>query len=215
MLPTSALGDLWGKIASRYKDNNLVAFGLMNEPKGLQTETWLQAVNMAIAQIRRTGAKNLILVPGNGWSSARSWVIGNYGTPNSETMLGVADPENNYVYEVHQYFNSDFTGTRADCISVDIGVTTLTPFTEWARKHHKRGFLGEFGVGSDRVCLNALERVLRFLNENSDVWLGWAYWAAGTWWPKEYFTNIQPVEGIVRPQMQILEKFAKRYVQPR
>ena len=58
-------------LASDTRDNDTVIFGLMNEPNGLPTETWLDAANIAIAEIRRTGAKNLILVPGNGWSSAR------------------------------------------------------------------------------------------------------------------------------------------------
>ena len=51
-VPTSALGDLWGRIAQRYKDKETVVFGLMNEPNNLRTETWLEAANMAIAGIR-------------------------------------------------------------------------------------------------------------------------------------------------------------------
>lgn len=168
-LPTSAVGDLWSKIARRYKGYDWVIFGLMNEPKDLPTETWLEAANIALAQIRQTGAKNMVLVPGNGWTSARSWLNGSYGTPNSDVMLNVADTGENYVYEVHQYFNSDFTGTTADCQSSNIGVETLTPFTHGARAHHKRGFLGEFGAGSDSVCLSALDRVLGFVAQNSDV----------------------------------------------
>jgi endoglucanase len=212
-LPTSALGNLWRRIGERYKDNETVVFGLMNEPNGLPTETWLEAANIAIAEIRRTGAKNLILVPGNGWSSARSWVGGNYGTPNGEVMLKIDDPANNYVYEVHQYFNSDFTGTSADCRSSNIGISTLTAFTQWARKHHQRGFLGEMGVGSGSICLDALDRVLRFMNENNDVWIGWTYWAGGIWWPKDYFTNVQPLNGKDRPQMAILQKYTRNNAQ--
>lgn len=206
-LPTSALGDLWRRLGERYKDNETVIFGLMNEPNGLPTETWLEAANIAIAAIRRTGANNLILVPGNGWSSARDWVGGNYGTPNSQVMLKVDDPADNFAYDVHQYFNSDFTGTSADCQSVDIGISTLTPVTEWARQHKQRAFLGEFGVGTSDTCLAALDRVMRFLNENKDVWLGWAYWAGGEWWPADYFTNIQPSGGHERPQISVLQKY--------
>ena len=114
----------------------------MNEPNNLPTETWLEAANIAIAEIRRTGAKNLILVPGVGWSSARSWGEGDYGTPNAEAMLKVEDPADNFAYEVHQYFNADWTGTSADCQSVDVGISTLTPVTEWAKQHGKRAFLG-------------------------------------------------------------------------
>ena len=208
-LPTGALGDLWRRIAERYGGNETVIFGLMNEPNSLPTETWLEAANIAIAEIRRTGAKNFILVPGNGWSSARDWTGGGYGTPNSEVMLKIEDAADNFAYEVHQYFNSDFTGFTADCQSVDIGISSLTPVTEWARQHRKRVFLGEIGVGSDRTCLDALDRVMRFMNDNNDVWLGWTYWAGGTWWPKDYFTSVQPLGGKDRPQMAVLEKYTK------
>lgn len=208
-LPTNALGDLWRRIAARYKDNEAVVFGLMNEPHDLSTETWLEAANIAIAEIRRTGAKNLILVPGNGWSSARTWVDGDYGTPNGDVMLKVDDPADNVVYEVHQYLNADWTGTSADCQSADVGVLTLTPVTEWARQHRKRIFLGEIGVGSGSTCLDALDRSIKFMNANDNVWLGWAYWAAGAWWSKDYFTSIQPLDGKDRPQMAVLEKYTE------
>jgi endoglucanase len=214
-LPISALGDLWGKIARRYKDKDWVIFGLMNEPKDLPTETWLEAANVTIAQIRQTGAKNMIFVPGNGWTSARSWLSGHYGTPNSEVMLKVSDSADNYAFEVHQYFNAGFTGTTADCQSGEIAIETLTPFTQWARTHHKRGFLGEFGAGSDSVCLAALDRALRFMTQNSDVWLGWAYWAAGTLWRADYFTSVQPIKGKDRPQITVLDKYTNHLQEAR
>ena len=209
-LPTNALGDLWRRLGERYKDNENVIFGLMNEPHGLPTETWLEAANVAIAEIRKTGAKNLVLVPGNGWSSARDWVGGSYGTPNSEVMLKVEDPADNFAYDVHQYFNFDWTGTTADCQSVDIGISTLTPVTDWSRQNKQRAFLGEFGVGPSGTCLAALDRIMRFLSENKDVWLGWTYWAGGEWWPANYFTNIQPRDGHERPQISVLQKYLRR-----
>ncbi len=126
-VPTSALGDLWRRIAERYKDNKSVIFGLMNEPHDMATETWLEAANNAIAEIRATGAKNLILVPGNGWSSARTWVDSDYGTPNGDVMLKIEDPADDFAYDVHQYLNADWTGTSADCQSVDVGTLTLPP----------------------------------------------------------------------------------------
>lgn len=208
-LPPAALGELWRQIAVRYKHNDLVVFGLMNEPTQLQTETWLQAANDAIAKIRQAGAKNLILVPGNGWSSARDWMSSKYGTPNSQVMLNVVDPDENYVFEVHQYFDYDFTGTHDDCQSVEIGVKSLMPFTHWAREHRKRGFLGEFGAGANAICLENLDRLLKFMAANNDVWLGWTFWAGGAWWPKEYYTNIEPLNGQDRPQMSVLEKYLK------
>ena|SRR5262245_4235600 len=209
-LPTEALGDLWRQLALRYKNNNLVVFGLMNEPTKLRTEVWLEAANDAVAKIRQTGASNLILVPGNGWSSARDWTSAKYGTPNSQVMSNIIDPNNNFAFDVHQYIDRDFTGTHADCQSVDIGVTSLTEFTQWAREHGKLGFLGEFGMGSSSVCLQALERVLNFMAANNDVWLGWTYWAGGSKWPKDYFTSVEPVDGRDRPQMMLLERYINK-----
>jgi endoglucanase len=162
-LPKTALGNLWRQIASRYKHNELVVFGLMNEPVKLRTETWLEAVNDTIDKIRQTGAKNLILVPGNRWSSARDWMSAKHGTANSQVMANVMDPKENFVFEVHQYFNRDFTGTHPDCQSAEIGIKLLIPFTQWARQRHKRGFLGEFGVGDNPMCLDTLDRVLKFM----------------------------------------------------
>ncbi len=100
-LPPTALGELWRQIAARYKNDEMVVFGLMNEPVGLQTEIWLEAANDAIGKIRQTGARNLILVPGNGWSSARDWTSGKYGTRNSQVMQNVVDPSENVAFDVH------------------------------------------------------------------------------------------------------------------
>jgi endoglucanase len=206
-VPPTAFGDLWRQIALRYKDNDLVVFGLMNEPTQLRTEVWLDAANDAIAKIRQAGANNLILVPGNGWSSARDWTSAKYGTPNSKVMLDVFDSADNFAFDVHQYFDRDFTGTHADCQSAEIGVTSLTDFTRWARGHGKRGFLGEFGAGSSQTCLDALDRILKFMAANGDVWIGWTYWAGGSKWPQNYFTSIEPLNGKDRPQMTLLEKY--------
>jgi endoglucanase len=206
-VPPAALGDLWGRLAARYKDDDTVIFNIMNEPNGLPTEIWLRAANEAAAAIRNAGAGNLILVPGNGWSSARDWTSSSYGTPNSEAMLGFEDPAGNYAYDVHQYFDSDFTGTSGDCQSTEVAVASLTPVTDWARQHGKRLFLGEFGVGRNLACLDLLDRVMRLLSDNEEVWIGWTYWAAGQWWPADYYTNIQPVSGEERPQLSVLRKY--------
>jgi endoglucanase len=203
-VPVNALADLWSRLAQRYIGNDHVIFGLMNEPKGLATETWLAAANAAIAAIRATGAKNLILVPGNGFTGAHSWLSGYYGTPNGEVMRAVVDPANNFVFEAHQYLDSNFSGTKPDCRNAEIGAQALVRFTEWARQNRTRGFLGEFGGGSDPICLAALEGMLQYMAQNSDVWIGWTYWAAGAWWPRDYFTSVQPLGGTDRPQTAVL-----------
>jgi len=202
-VPVTAFADLWKRLAGKFRKETQVGFGLMNEPKGLPTETWLAAANAAIVQIRAAGARNLVFVPGNGYTGAHSWFGKSYGTPNAAVMLGINDPDNNYVYEIHQYLDSNYSGTHPSCQNETIGVTALEPVTKWLLQHHKRGFLGEFGVGKDATCLTALDNMLGFIDRNRQAWLGWTYWAAGAW-PPRYFTSVQPVNGVDPPQMKIL-----------
>jgi len=65
--------DLWSRLATRYKSNPRVWFGLMNEPNNMSTEQWVGDANAAITSIRAAGASNLILVPGNAWTGA--WTL--------------------------------------------------------------------------------------------------------------------------------------------
>ena len=48
--PRDALGNQWRQLAVRYKGNNALIFGLMNEPTGLRTEAWLGG---PISRLRR------------------------------------------------------------------------------------------------------------------------------------------------------------------
>jgi len=124
-------------------------------------------------------------------------------------MRDIADPANNFAYEVHQYLDGNFSGTHPNCTSETIGVQTLASFTQRLRQTGKRGFLGEFGGAADPTCLAALDSMLNFMNQNRDVWLGWTYWAAGPW-PASYFTSVQPIGGVDRPQMAVLLKHVAR-----
>jgi endoglucanase len=205
-LPADAFADFWKKVASEFMHDSLVIFGLMNEPHTMATEQWLAGANAAIAAIRLAGAHNLVLVPGNGWSGAHSWTNNWYGTPNSAVMKDVVDSLNNYAYEVHQYFDSNSSGTSSTCVSATVGADRLKTFTGWLRANKKKGFLGEFGIAHNETCMNALDKMLAYIHENGDVWLGWTYWAAGPWWGN-YMFSVEPQGGIDKPQMAILQKY--------
>jgi len=194
------LGNLWSKLATKYKGNQKVFFGLMNEPNSMKTESWLTDANAAIAAIRAAGAPNLILVPGNAWTGASSWNANWYGTPNGQVMLGVKDPQNNFIFEVHQYLDSDGSGTHPECVSSTIGVERVTDFTTWARTNHYKAFLGEFAGGNNTVCQQAVEGLLSYFEANADVWSGWSWWAAGPWWG-DYMYSLEPAAGQDQPQM--------------
>lgn len=197
----AAFADFWGRIAAHYADNDNVMFGLMNEPI-MPAAQWLEAANAAIAAIRAADAHQTILVPGVEWDGALRWLV----TGNASVIgTGVVDPDNNYIFEVHQYLNRDTSGVYGDTVSETIGVDRIAAATQWARATGNKLFLGEVGVNSDAVATTALNNMLAYMAANADVWLGVAYWEAGTSY-RHYFT-ISPVNGVDTPQMDVLEAY--------
>jgi len=204
-VPYAAFEDFWSRLATLFKDNTKVLFGLMNEPHDMPTETWVEAANAAIRSIRATGATNTIMVPGNGWTGAFSWSQDWYGTSNAVAMKQIVDPGNNLVFEVHQYLDADSSGKSPICVSPSIGVERLKTFTDWLRTNGKRGFLGEFAGANNDICNQAVSNMLTYIESNADVWSGWAWWAAGPWWG-DYMFSIEPgSDGRDKPQMAVLE----------
>lgn len=208
-VPIAAFADFWRRLALQFKDNPRVLFGLVNEPHGLPTETWAAAAQAALDAIRATGATNLVSVPGNGWTGAWTWQQSWYGTPNAEVMDRVKDTAGRMVYEVHQYFDKDGSGTDPACVSPTIGVERLKAFTEWLRRHGRRAVLGEIGGGANPVCAQAVEGALAHLEANADVWAGWLWWAGGPLWG-DYFMSLEPgADGREKPQMRWLQPHLK------
>jgi len=202
-VPDSAFADFWRRLAVKYKSNDHVILGLMNEPNSMPTEQWLASANAAIAAIRATGAGNLVLVPGNAWTGAHSWSENWYGSSNAQVMLGVKDPANRYAYEVHQYLDGDYSGRSDQCQSTTVGSQALAGFTQWLRANGKQGFLGEFAGGNNDTCRAAVSDLLDHLDANKDVWVGWTWWAAGPLWG-DYIFTLEPSNGIARPMMAVL-----------
>lgn len=51
--------------------------------------------------------------------------------------------------EMHQYLDSDGSGTSATCVSSTIGAERLQAATQWLEQNNLKGFLGEIGAGSN------------------------------------------------------------------
>jgi endoglucanase len=208
--------NFWYQVAAIYKTNNHVFFGLNNEPANMQETQLVTALNTAIQGIRNAGASNLIFVPGNRWTGAWTWSNSDsYGAANSNAMLNIVDPGSNFVYEVHQYLDSNGSGNNDGIVSVDIGWERLTNFTAWARSYHVAAFLGEFGVPGNTLGATpnggtALTNMLSYIGTNSDVWLGWSYWAGGPWWGSNPTFPIEPSnpgDPTDQPTMTIIKEF--------
>ncbi len=198
------LSDLWSRLARHYRSRKNIAFGLMNEPNGISAREWRGIAEAGIAAIRATGARNMILMPGTSWSGAHSWMKGG-AESNAAVLAGLSDPADNLVFEMHQYFDSDSSGTGPSCITPQQATARLDDATRWLRQEHARGLLGEFGASADPACLAVLDQVLTKLDRNADVWIGWTYWAAGDWWGK-YFFNVQPAKSVDKPQFAVLRE---------
>ena len=150
----------------------------------MDSTKWFMAAQGAINSIREAGADSPILVPGTCWTHTYDWVSGcqkddtrNTGPPNGEAALNIKDPKENIMFEVHYYFDKEGGGNNRDC-SRD-GVKDLDVVTQWLKKNKKKGFLGEIGVTENDECLKKLDAALDHLDNNSDVWQGYAAWAAG------------------------------------
>jgi endoglucanase len=83
---------------------------------------------------------------------------------------------------MHQYLDSDGSGTSATCVNNTIGVDRVTSATQWLKQNNKLGFLGEFAGGNNQICEQAIQGMLSYMQANSDVWLGASWWGGGPWW---------------------------------
>lgn len=185
----AGLADVWTRLAKHYAGRK-VAFGLMNEPHGIAAADWRREAQRSAAAIRAAGADNLILVPGTSWTGAHSWQKG--GAKSNAAAFADFD-DRNFAFELHQYLDGNSSGTSFQCApDSELGVRRLAAVTQWLRDRGARGFLGEFAAGNSPACQAALAAMLRYMDENSDVWLGWTYWTAGPWWPESYEFGVEP-----------------------
>jgi endoglucanase len=83
---------------------------------------------------------------------------------------------------MHQYLDTDGSGTSATCVSTTIGSQRLVAATNWLRSNGKQGLIGEFAGATNPTCEAAVKDMLSYIKANSDVWTGALWWAAGPWW---------------------------------
>jgi endoglucanase len=200
-VPNSAFADLWSQVAAHYAAAPNVIFGLMNEPDNVTATNWLAAANGAIAAIRAAGANQEILVPG-AYSDTGSWWT---TTDDASVMTGIVDPKMNFAVEIHQYL-SDGTGSITSVDYPTIGVDRLEAVTQWAEANGIRLFLGEFGAGTDPTSLTAMQNMLNYLSQNTNVWQGVTEWGGGPWWGSYPFAT-DPVNGVTQPQIALLQHY--------
>ncbi|PLB46446.1 putative endoglucanase [Aspergillus steynii IBT 23096] len=186
---TSDFAAFWTTLAKEFVNNDKVIFDTNNEYHTMDQTHVLNLNQAAINAIRATGATSqYIMIEGNSWSGAWTWVTVN------DNLKALTDPNDKLIYEMHQYLDSDGSGTSSTCVSSSIGQERVAAATAWLKENNKKGFLGEFAGGANSVCQTAVQGMLSYLGQNSDVWLGAAWWAAGPWWG-DYIFNMEPSGG--------------------
>ena len=204
-VPISAFTNLWMRLAAEFKDDTVTAFGLMNEPSKLSIAQWAGIAQATVNAIRQSGAKNLILVSGGRWSGVHEWEKGIGGTSNANAFAAFRDPLQRSYLEVHQYADVGYSGTGANCVPTETITRIFENITRWAKTNNQKLFLGEFGVPVNPQCLLNLSAMLAQMGD-TNVWRGWTYWAAGSWWGN-YPMSVEPLNGRDAPQMNVLKKY--------
>jgi aryl-phospho-beta-D-glucosidase BglC (GH1 family) len=215
-VPISAFANFWQQLATSLNGNPAVAgYDIMNEPHNLPTSgTWQAAAQAAVNAIRSVDMLTSIIVEGNNWSSAASWLTQN-------ANLNIVDPVNNVIYSAHQYFDN---GTGQYALSYaqqgatpNTGVQDVAPFLQWLQANNYRGFDGELGIPSnDPQWIPLLNNVLNTLQAHGVSATVWNYEAPQptdpSWWDS-YITssssdnlNIAPINGQINPVMALLFK---------
>lgn len=197
---SGALADFWkrmaGHCAANFAGSSVIyGYDLMNEPQ--IGSAWQGVAQDSITAIRGIDTKTAIFVEGDNWSHAYTWPQVNNG------LLTLNDPSKNLVFEAHEYFDPDHSGTYSGnpttAPTPQSAIDAVSPFVNWCKTNNVRGFLGEFAipnstaqkpVNDDAGWDALLDGVLNYLNTNG---IGGTYWAGGTRWDPSERISIEPL----------------------
>lgn len=170
--------------------------------------TWAATVQAVVTAIRNAGATNqLILLPGDNFTSAEDFV--NNGS--LDALVAVENPDGTttgLIFDVHKYLDSDNSGTHVECVSNGID-EAYAPLADALRSISRQALLSETGGGNTDSCLQDVCAQNDYLNENSDVYLGYVGWAAGAFWDDYELTLVPTQNGDSWTDKPLMKCFAR------
>lgn len=189
---TSDFQSFWRTVAVAFADDEYVIFDCNNEFHDMPSNQLVVDLNQACVDgVRGAGAlSQYIFVEGTAYSGAWTWT----SSGNAAVMADITDPEDKIVYEMHQYLDSDGSGTSDMCVNETIGAERIADATQWLRANNKVGILGEYAGGNISVCEAAVTGLLASMAANDDVWMGAMWWSAGPWLG-DYMFSMEPPTG--------------------
>ncbi|TEA19044.1 Endoglucanase EG-II [Colletotrichum sidae] len=180
---------LWTQLAQKYKSSDKVVFELMNEPHDLDVKIWAATCQKVVAAIRQAGATaHMILLPGTNFNSAEHLV----SSGSAEALAAITNPDgttDGLIIDVHKYLDEDNSGTHKTCTTDN--VESFRTVAEFLRAKGRKGLVSETGASSDSSCFTAFCAQNKFINENSDVFIGLVGWAAGSF-GTDYVLSLTP-----------------------
>lgn len=218
ILDEKAYQSVWGQLANLILedssiDKNYILFDLVNEPIRVPGDKVFTIQTALIKMLRAQGFKGKILVEGNDWAGLHSWTTekweGSDGKQYTNATLftrenfakeGITDLSN-IIINVHQYFDSDYSGTHDACLQ---DLTTrgpdgfnLSAFTDYLKTNELKAIVTEFGAGkSAKSCKKPLKEFMNYMKENSAKgknygFVGWTIWSSGHGWG-DYNLRVKP-----------------------
>ena len=198
-VPTAAFADFWSRMATIFRNNPRVSYGLVNEPNDMSTMSWFASAQAAITAIRATGSTQRIYVPGNGYTAASTWTSNFYdtGVPQRSNAYGwlnangvgqpLSDPANNIAAEVHTYLDADEGGSTTGITSIDAARLHLQVVVNEAALRGYQVWLGEIGFyANEPLAPQAWADFVSYFDSQPNTLVGWTWWAGGDpngWWP--------------------------------
>lgn len=118
---------------------------------------WGVTIQAAVSAIRQTGATSqYILLPGTDYTSAKGFV----SDGSAAALINVTNLDGsttNLIFDLHQYLDSDGSGTHTNCVT-DHVADTFTPLATYLRQNRRMALLSEIGGGSnDPSCLIGMD----------------------------------------------------------
>lgn len=140
---------------------------------GLSAFRWAETMKKAIKAILSEAPNHRILIAGPLASKIYSFEI-----RSALALLPLLDeaPKGQIIFDFHQYFDI-LNGGTPDCLDWGLFYLPFKTVTDTMRKHNAHAMLTEFGGGPSDACVAIFEKLLPFMEENSDVWIGWTAWS--------------------------------------
>ncbi|EFP92065.2 uncharacterized protein PGTG_18155 [Puccinia graminis f. sp. tritici CRL 75-36-700-3] len=187
-LPASLLVDFWTRIAQKFGEFPEVGFGIMNEPHDVKLDIWIETLQAVVTAIRKTGATNKIILPADNWSHLQT-----FATSYNAGMSKIHNPDGSctgLIFEIHQYFDSDGSGTSAGCPVPH--TKELQEVVTLLAKDDRQAMITEFGGGHNPDCPSVLADFVEEAHKSFPQILGYFLWGAGAF--HQDYTLVVTVE---------------------